>query len=358
MFTPAAREALARRCMRRLPLCYGRPHHRQKRHDRMNSILLRAFIILIAVLVSPASLAVVVDSVVATVGREPILYSEVYRDAQEDIDQIRQRAPNESAFQREVDRVMMAALDQLIESRILHREALLRGLEVSDERVEERIASLRDFYPTNEAFLQDLEDAGETMRDFRERIRKRLLAQTMAFGKLRELERNAVVSQDAIQEFYNENLESFRRPERVRVRQIFLAAPAADPEALEAARARLTLIREELRAGAEFQALARQYSEAPGAEDGGIIGWQRRGDLIPVLDDAAFSLNEGEASDILESSAGVHLLYIEERQEAGLADLDEVRNEIEPEVRSQIAQDAYDKWIGELRKRSRVRVFI
>ena len=200
--------------------------------------------------------------------------------------------------------------------------------------------------------------AGETMRDFRDRTRKRLLAQRMAIIRIRQLENDAVVSQDQLVAYYEENIDDFRRPERVRVRQIFLEAPEGDQEARTAARARLELIREELDAGADFAALARQFSEAPGAEEGGIIGWQRRGDLIPSLEDAAFSLPTGQYGGIVESPGGLHIMKVDEYQEAGVASLKEVRNEIEPYIRSEIANEAFDKWITELRSRSRVRVFL
>jgi parvulin-like peptidyl-prolyl isomerase len=299
-----------------------------------------------------------VDGVVATVDSEVVLYSEVVRDAQRDLEELRARASTESEYRSESERILESTLNQAIESKLLYREAQLVGMEVAEEMVENRIKELRDLYPTNEAFMRELDEAGESMRDFRERTRKRLMAQRMALIKIRQLETDTVVSQDQLVQYYDENVDSFRRPERVRVRQIFLQAPEADPLARQAARARLELVLEELDAGADFSELAKQYSEAPGAEEGGIIGWQRRGDLIATLETEAFRLDTGEYGGIVESPGGLHILKVDEHQEAGIAPLKEVRNDIEPYIRSEHANKDYEKWIVELRSRSRVRVFL
>lgn len=306
----------------------------------------------------PPVQAVRVDGVVATVDNDVVLYSEVMRDAQRRLEELRGQVSSEAEYRQESQRIVEETLDEAIETRLLHREAQLVGLEVEDDVVEQRIQELRDLYPTNEAFMRELDQAGETMRDFRERTRKRLLAQRMALIRIRQLEEDATVSEEQLRAFYEANIDEFRRPERVRVRQIFLQAPEGDPEARQAARARLELVLQELDAGARFADLARQYSEAPGAEEGGIIGWQRRGDLIPALEEEAFRLDSGEYGGIVESPGGLHILKVDDRQEAGVAPLSEVRNDIEPYIRSQQASEAYDKWIAELRSRGRVRVFM
>lgn len=307
---------------------------------------------------SPLAAAFKLDGVVATVDREVVLYSEVLRDAQGDLAEARRSARSKAGYERQSDRILEATLNQAIEGKILYREALLLGIEITDEQVEDRIQSLRDLYPTHEAFMQELELAGESMREFRERTRKRLMGQTMSGAKARQLASDAVVSEQDIQAYYEANADAFSRPERVRVRQIFLRAKTSDEAKRQAVRARLELIQEELAAAADFSELAKRYSEAPGAADGGIIGWQQRDDLIPALEGAAFALKAGEVSGIVASPGGLHLLKVDQHEQAGLAPLDEVRTEIEPKVRAAMAEEVYVKWIGELRKRSRVRVFL
>jgi len=109
--------------------------------------------------------------------------------------------------------------------------------------------------------------------------------------------------------------------------------------------------------GGDFAAVAKAYSKGPNAEEGGVIGWVVRGDLVKVLEEAAFALPVGGISEVLESPGGFHVLRVTERQEAGQATLEDVRKDIEPKLRAEIAAERYRQWIQELRKESRVRVF-
>jgi peptidyl-prolyl cis-trans isomerase C len=83
-----------------------------------------------------------------------------------------------------------------------------------------------------------------------------------------------------------------------------------------------------------------------------------RGDLVEALETPAFALETGELSSVIETEFGFHLLMAEERQAAGVPSLEELRTEIEPRLRERYAEERYRKWMDELRKRSRVRVFL
>jgi len=115
------------------------------------------------------------------------------------------------------------------------------------------------------------------------------------------------------------------------------------------------MIRRELDAGADFAELARAHSEDVFAEDGGSMGWIERGLLQESLEDAAFALQPGETTAILETSIGLHLMRVDERREEGQRTLDEVRSEIEPLLRAEAAEKRYQIWMTDLRKRSRRR---
>lgn len=301
--------------------------------------------------------AVLVDAIVATVDTEVILYSDLLTELREELNELRERARTEAEFNRRSNELLRSALEQAIEAKILYREARLLGVEVSDEAVEERVESLRKLFDTNEAFMKELEAAGESLPDFRTRMRKRIMAQRMSYSKLRSLESEEVVSELEILQYYEEHQKDYSHPERVNVRQIFLRARASGATR-DTARTRLSRLREDILAGADFATLAQEHSEAPGKEQGGIIGWQRRGDLIEVLESAAFALRVGEISEVLESRGGLHLVRVDAREEAGTDSFDTVREAIEPVLRAQAAKARYTKWLADLRKRSRVRVFL
>lgn len=301
--------------------------------------------------------AEIVDAIWASVDTEVILRSEIITEIGANLIELQRTAASAEAFDRQAQELISATLEQAIEGKILLREAQLFGIDVPDEEVEAHIDVFRKLYPSNEDFLQELAKAGETLSDFRTRSWKQLMAQRLARSKLNSLRSEVVVSETDVSQYYEDHEEQFMRPERVLVRQVFLRA-GTDPAERAQARARLQTILEDLEAGADFNEVAQMHSQAPGAEEGGLVGWQQRGDLVKNLEEAVFALPEGGVTGILESPGGVHVMKADRREEAGLASLDEVRAEVEPLLRNRAAEERYRKWIEELRKRSRVRTFL
>jgi parvulin-like peptidyl-prolyl isomerase len=305
--------------------------------------------------VAPAR-AEVVDAVAATVGAEVILMSEVMENVAPLAQQLRQEATSEAAFDTEIRRAVADSLDQAIESKILYRQAQLAGMQVEDFMVEQRLDEVKKRYPSEAAFQDVLRESGESMSDVRVRLRQQIMAVSMGFQKRRELEKQVAISEADVQQYYRDHLDEFQRKERVLLRRIFLNATSDEERAR--ARARLAALKEELDLGASFGELAKRYSDGPEAEEGGRVGWVERGDLVVALEDAAFGLQAGQTSAIIDTEFGCVLLSIEDREEAGVATLDEVRTEIEPILRAKGADENYKAWMAELRQRSRVRVFL
>ena len=76
------------------------------------------------------------------------------------------------------------------------------------------------------------------------------------------------------------------------------------------------------------------------------------------MDSAAFALPAGGLSEVIDSDLGVHLLKVDKHEEAGSKNVAEVRLDIEKKLRQEAAKKKYDTWISDLRKRSRVRIFL
>jgi len=296
-----------------------------------------------------AAPAELVDAVVATVDQEVILHSDIITEIRP---LVGDQAPDSADFRA----VYSGALDQAIEQKILYREGVLNNIQITDEMVEERVARFRGQFANQEEFLAAVTEAGETMSDFRERIRKQTLALSMGLSKRRILERDVVISEAELAQYYQDHVGEFQKPERVKLFRIFIAA-GDEAGARAKAVARMEALREELSLGADFSQLARSHSEGPARDRGGLVGWIERGELIPALEDVAFSLGAGDVSPIIETEFGVMLLKVEEKVEAGLAPFEEVRMELEPALRQAQADERYQKWMAELRKRSRVRTF-
>ncbi|HOE66291.1 MAG TPA: peptidylprolyl isomerase [Candidatus Hydrogenedentes bacterium] len=313
--------------------------------------------ILAAIWVGATAQAELVDRIVATVDKEPILQSEVIAEVRPALQEASRVAKSDAEYARQAERILRQAVEQAIDAKILLREALIAGIKVEDDLVEKRIQMEREQYPSAEAFQKEVEASGMTVGELREVIRKGILVSKMAQSKRRQFEAEVEVSESDVAQYFQDRPHEFFRPDRARIRQIFLSAPS-DPQGRAEIRARIEQIKGELDKGANFGELAQAHSEAPGAQDGGLVGWVARGDLVDALDEAAFTTPEGEISGILETETGFSVLKVEKREAAGQASLDEVRKEIGPKLREKAAGERFSKWLGELRKRSRVHLYL
>ncbi len=320
-------------------------------------------LVLIAALVAafvPRAQAVpmaLVDGVVATVGREPILHSDLMQDAGARLQAIRSSVSTQEQFDQEVDKALREALEMAIEYQLLYREAQTAGIEVPDAEVERRMNIIRRDYESGEAFARALEEAGTTVSAFRERVRRQIMAATVGMGRRMQFEKEAVVAESEMAQYYQDNMDEFSHPARTRVRRIFLSA-GRDPDDRGQVRAKLEALRGELDLGADFAELARARSEGPEAQEGGLVGWVKAGGMVPELDAVLGSLETGGVSGVVETEFGFHLLKVEEREEAGTATYDRARQEIEPVLRKKLGDERYKKWMGTLRQRGNVRVFM
>jgi peptidyl-prolyl cis-trans isomerase D len=107
-------------------------------------------------------------------------------------------------------------------------------------------------------------------------------------------------------------------PEQVRARHILVAlAPRADAAARSAARAKIDAAKKRLEAGEDFAAVAKDVSDDPGTkQNGGDLGFFKRGAMVAPFEDAAFKLEPGKLSDVVETPFGFHLIRVEETKAA------------------------------------------
>jgi peptidyl-prolyl cis-trans isomerase D len=155
------------------------------------------------------------------------------------------------------------------------------------------------------------------------------------------------VSQEELQQYYDQHRDDYRAPEQVKVRHILIKTPLPapgqqeDPKAVADARAKAEDVLKQVKAGGDFAKLAEKYSDDPGsAKSGGELGWIGRGRTVPEFEKVAFALPKGQTSDLVKSSYGFHIIQVEDKQEAHLKSLAEVKSEITEKVKQQKTERA------------------
>jgi peptidyl-prolyl cis-trans isomerase D len=160
----------------------------------------------------------------------------------------------------------------------------------------------------------------------------------------REAENKVTVSDAEVQNYYNAHQEQYRMPDRVRVRHILISMPKTEPGAkpdqkgIDEARAKAEDVLKQVKAGGNFAELAKKYSQDPGsASNGGELGWVVKGQTVEEFEKAAFNQSPGEISGLVQTVFGFHIIQTEEKEQARLKPLSEVRPGIEKMVKAQNA---------------------
>jgi peptidyl-prolyl cis-trans isomerase D len=167
------------------------------------------------------------------------------------------------------------------------------------------------------------------------------------------------VSRDELQAYYDQHRDQYRLPQQVKVSHIWIKMPLPGPDgkidekAVAEAQHRADDLLKQLKSGAKFEEIARKSSEDPGsASAGGSLGWIGKGQTSPEFEKAAFSLPIGQISDVVKSSDGFHIIRVDEKQDAHMKTLDEVKAQIEPVLKQQKAQQVAQRQAEELRNQA------
>jgi peptidyl-prolyl cis-trans isomerase SurA len=211
----------------------------------------------------------------------------------------------------------------------------------------------RDFDGNRSRFLEYLRERGDTARDFRKRIYERVVVNVMRQENRRS---QSEISPERIEEFYVKNKIRFYQSEALHLRQIILS-PMAD-EGLVPLRQTARQIIRELEAGGNFADIARKYSQDEMSRRGGDWGWIERKDIRKELSDAAFALKPGEYSAPIELNDTIFVLYAEDKREEMIQPITQVRDIIENVLVGEIAREAQERWLQEMRNQSYVRYFM
>jgi len=254
-------------------------------------------------------------------------------------------------------RLRIEAMDLMIEQELVKQAAENEGIAGDPAEVDKQIAELRDVFDTDAQFRMKLEADGYTEETYRRHV-QRMAAAKVYLDRIRADASD--VRDSEVEQFYEENEDRLTLPEQVRVRHILLTwKPMGTQDDRAAIREQMEPILERARAGEDFAALAREFSEDSATKgNGGDTGFFYRGTMVPAFEQAAFALQPGEVSDPVDTVFGVHIIKLEERQEARLLPLDEVREQLQDYVREEKMEAAVGAKVDELRAAADVQVLI
>ncbi|MCP5086721.1 MAG: hypothetical protein GY952_07975 [Rhodobacteraceae bacterium] len=248
------------------------------------------------------------------------------------------------------------AITKLVREELVLESELASAVEPTEEEVKAGVseAQLAILVQGGDDIIEDESFEGR----LRESIRRELIIHHVIGLFLEEAE----VSDDDVEQFYNNQnekpgLSRFVRDGRLELSEIFLEAEKTlCPAGRSALILALRSFKERFEDGETFADLARRHSErADTRENGGRIGWVRRGEIYTPAFDAACAPDENGLTDAVATPDGYLLLQVTDR-DLSVLPLDEVRVEIHQELRDAQARAAFKAWVAQLMEKADIRV--
>ncbi|TVP76375.1 MAG: peptidylprolyl isomerase [Puniceicoccaceae bacterium] len=284
-----------------------------------------------------------------------ITVEQLRRELEPIIPRLRAESRSAEEFSQRIDELSAEVLQNMIDRIIIVKAAEDRGLMIPQSYIDQEYNEVisRDFGNDRRRFLEYLKERGETPRDFRRDIYKRVVVNVMRQETRRS---QSEISPERIEDFYVRNKLRFYQREALHLRQIILS-PMAD-EGLVTLRQTAKQVMSELGGGANFADVARKYSQDDMSRRGGDWGWIERREIRRELSDIAFALEPGSYSQPVELGNTIFILYAEDKRKEMIQPISQVRDIIENVLVGEIAREAQEKWLNELRENSYVRYFM
>lgn len=147
------------------------------------------------------------------------------------------------------------------------------------------------------------------------------------------------IDDNMLRQVYNSAGDRFRSGERVNVRHILLNTTNKSADDVKKLEEKANDLLKQLKGGADFAKLAAANSDDPGTKDkGGEYGWMVKGQTVPNFETAAFATKKGELSNVIKTEYGFHIIQVLDREDPKVKTFEEVKGELEAELRKQQAQ--------------------
>ncbi len=246
-------------------------------------------------------------------------------------------------------------LQFMIDEKCAQEKIQEMGITIPPERIDGRIEMIKKRNRwTHEDLLAVLKQEGITIEELREKIKTDLERAELINYQVKS---KIIIRDEQITQYYEEHKKDFSTEEKVHLAGIFLIQrnPKDDEESLRL-KAKGEEILTRLKNGEDFAALTKNFSQGPGADEGGDLGSFKVDQLDPELKKAVAGIEEGGVTDLIIKPNGIQILKLIKRQKAEAHPLEEVREDIYTTLYQQEVNRRYEAWIQELRKETYTKI--
>jgi peptidyl-prolyl cis-trans isomerase C len=296
------------------------------------------------------------DSVAVIVNGFGVTEAELQEIIKPDLEKMAQQGKQlPPAFAQALEkRLRQQAIDKIIVGRLLDEQVKEANIVITEEELASqftKVAAAQKPPLSLDEFKTKLAEYGQDFDELKQQFRKRL-----AYMKVMEAQwagKINITEEDA-KKYYDENPTNFEVKEQVRASHILIKTDTtdseADPNQVKAeAKAKIQGLLEQIKGGADFAELAKANSDCPSAARGGDLDFFPRGKMVPPFEKAAFELEVGKVSDIVETRFGYHIIKVTDHKDASTTSFEQAKNSLIIQLTQQKQAEIANKYIESLK---------
>jgi len=225
------------------------------------------------------------------------------------------------------------ALERMIVERLIDEQVKAAPIVVTEEDINDLIKTMAASQKMSVDDMKALiEASGQSFEQWKQQMQ---FEKGIAYQKLFEsrFDDKVNITEEDARKYYSENQQQFEIPEQVRASHILIKPDTSDPNvepalAKAAAKAKAEELLKQIKDGDDFAELALANSGCPSSARGGDLGFFSRGRMVPAFEEAAFALEVGQVSDIVETKFGYHIIKVTDRKDASVTMFEQAKDDI------------------------------
>ncbi len=240
-------------------------------------------------------------------------------------------------------------LELMIDEKCAEEKVRELGIKIPPQQIDAAIETIKDRNRwTQEDLMAMLKQEGLTYEEYRNKIKSDLERFELINNQIKS---KIIIREEQIAQYYKENEKDYSSEETVQLAGIFLIQRnPKDEEESRRLKAKGEEILARLKNGEDFAALAKEFSQGPGANEGGDLGAFKADQLEPELRKALAGIEAGKFTGLIVRANGIQIIKLIKRQKAQARPLEEVKDAIHAKLYQEEVNRRYMAWIKELRK--------
>lgn len=260
----------------------------------------------------------------------------------------------QSADEQQFFKTREEILDLIIEERMLKEKVKELEIEITAKDIDSYIEYVKQNNKlTQEDLVEQLKREGITYEKFRGKVKDDLERRSLVEREIRE---KLIITEEQIAAYYESNKKTYEKPGTAHIASIFLVPDEQDSQAeLDELKKKGEAIIERISRGEKFEELAKEFSNGPGAKDGGDLGTINLTDVDPKILEVINYLKDGEVSKPVDMGNRIQIVKLIKKVETNYTPLEDVKEEIHETLYNNEMEKRYNEYTSSLMKSSYVK---